>query len=170
MKRLPRDQEKELADQARLLKAWRAWHAEQLANAIAGTHGTIIAELMTLLDRLELNSAAALLDFMRRSDWSSVSYDTRLTVLHHINDRITRRRAAQSPSHRLYEVLRTMHHGAALRLHDDGWALSTGMLVDADIANVLITGPRIAPVDYALFAETPAQTWRWVGTDLVCVK
>jgi hypothetical protein len=53
-----------------------------------------------------------------------------------------------------------MHHGAALRLHDDGWALSTGMLVDADIANVVIAGPRIAPVDYALFAETPAQTWR----------
>jgi len=44
------------------------------------------------------------------------------------------------------------------------------MLVDADIANVVIAGPRIAPVDYALFAETPAQTWRWVGTDLFCVK
>ena len=51
-----------------------------------------------------------------------------------------------------------------------GGALSTGMLVDADIANVVIAGPRIAPVDYALFAETPAQTWRWVGTDLLCVK
>jgi hypothetical protein len=61
-------------------------------------------------------------------------------------------------------------NGAALRLHDDGWALSTGMLVDADIANVVIAGPRIAPVDYALFAEPPAQTWRWVGTDLFCVK
>jgi hypothetical protein len=92
MKRLPRDQDKELADQARLLKAWRAWHAERLANAIAGTHGTIIAELMTLLDRLELNSTAALLDFMRRSDWSSVSYDVRLTVLHQINQAITRLR------------------------------------------------------------------------------
>ena len=71
---------------------------------------------------------------------------------------------------RLYEVLRAMHHGAVLRLHDDGWALITGMLVDADIANMVIAGPRIAPVDYALFAETPAQTWRWVGTDLLCVK
>jgi hypothetical protein len=49
-------------------------------------------------------------------------------------------------------------------------ALSTGMLIDADIANVVIAGPRIAPVNYALFAETPAQTWRWVGTDLLCVK
>jgi hypothetical protein len=34
MKRLPRDQEKELADQARLLQTWRAWHVEQLADAM----------------------------------------------------------------------------------------------------------------------------------------
>ena len=47
---------------------------------------------MTLLDRLEPSSAAPLLAFIRRSDWSSVSYDTRLTVLHQINDRITRMR------------------------------------------------------------------------------
>jgi hypothetical protein len=44
---------------------------------------------MTLLDRLELSSAAALLDFIRRSDWSSVNFDTRLTVLHEINNSIT---------------------------------------------------------------------------------
>src|SRR6516162_2094827 len=31
MKRLPRDQQKELADQAQLMRAWRAWHAAQLA-------------------------------------------------------------------------------------------------------------------------------------------
>ena len=42
-----------------------------------------------------------------------------------------------------------MHHGAALRLHDDGWALSTGMSVDADVAKVVIADPRIAAVDYA---------------------
>lgn len=45
---------------------------------------------MTLLGRLEPSSATPLLAFIRRSDWSSVSYDTRLTVLHQINDRITR--------------------------------------------------------------------------------
>jgi hypothetical protein len=90
MKRLPRDQQKELADQARLLRVWKAWHQERLDDALAGTHGATIAELMTLLDRLELNSAAALLDFMQRSDCSSVSYDTRLTVLHQINQAIER--------------------------------------------------------------------------------
>ena len=96
MKHLPRDQEKEIADQARLTRAWKAWHREQLAGALAGPHGATIAELITLLDRLELSSAAVLLavllDFIRRSDWSAVSYDTRFTVLHHINERITRMR------------------------------------------------------------------------------
>jgi hypothetical protein len=92
MKRLPRDQQKELADQARLTRAWKARHREQLEEALAGAHGAQISELMALLDRLELSSAAALLAFIRRSDWSSVSYDTRLVVLHEINDRITRMR------------------------------------------------------------------------------
>jgi hypothetical protein len=92
MKRLPRDQEKGLADQARLMRVWKAWHAEQLDDALAGAHGATIAKLMTVLDRLELDSAAALLDFMRRNDWSSVSYDVRLTVLHQINQTIARLR------------------------------------------------------------------------------
>jgi hypothetical protein len=34
----------------------------------------------------------ALLDFIGRSDWSAVSFDTRLVVLHEINDCITRMR------------------------------------------------------------------------------
>ena len=53
-RRLPRDQEKELADQARLVREWKAWHAEQLADALAGAHRATIAELMMLLDRLEV--------------------------------------------------------------------------------------------------------------------
>jgi hypothetical protein len=92
MKHLSRDQQKELADHARLLRAWKAWHREQLDEALAGPHGALVSELMTLLDRLELSSAAALLDFVRRRAWSSVSWDTRLTVLHEINNRITRMR------------------------------------------------------------------------------
>jgi hypothetical protein len=92
MKRLPHDRQKELVDQARLTRAWKARHREQLEEALAGPHGAQISELMALLDRLELSSAAALLAFIRRSEWSSVGYDTRLVVLHQINDRITRMR------------------------------------------------------------------------------
>jgi hypothetical protein len=91
-RRIPRDQQKELADQARLLRAWRAWHQEQLEEALAGAHGAVIAELMIQLDQLELSSAAALLACVRRTDWSTISYDTRLTVLHQINQAIMRLR------------------------------------------------------------------------------
>ena len=45
--KLPRDQEKELADQAQLTRAWKAWHREQFAETLAGPHGATIAELMT---------------------------------------------------------------------------------------------------------------------------
>jgi hypothetical protein len=92
MKRLPRDQQKELADQARLLRAWKAWHREQLDEALAGPHGSTIAQLMLRLDQLELSSAAVLLDFMRRTDWNEVSCDARLIALHQINDAICRLR------------------------------------------------------------------------------
>ena len=39
MKHLSRDQQKELADHARLKRAWKAWHREQLADALAGPPG-----------------------------------------------------------------------------------------------------------------------------------
>ena len=41
MKHLPRDQQKELADHARLMRAWKAWHREQLDEALAGPHGAL---------------------------------------------------------------------------------------------------------------------------------
>jgi hypothetical protein len=66
---------------------------------------------------------------------------------------------------RCFEVLRAMHRGAALHFYGGAWTLNTGMSVDADVAKLVIADPRIAPVDFALFAEMPAQTWRWVGTD-----
>jgi hypothetical protein len=68
MKRLPRDQAKELADQARLLRAWKQWHQEQLDEALAGVHGAQIAELMVQLDWLELDSAVSLLASIQRTD------------------------------------------------------------------------------------------------------
>ena len=91
-RRLPRNQKKELADQARLVHKRKAWHAEQLADALAGAHGATIAKLMLLLDQLELSSAAVLLASVQCTDWSAVSYDTRLTALHQVNQSITRLR------------------------------------------------------------------------------
>jgi len=50
------------------------------------------------------------------------------------------------------------------------WALTTDQPVAAAAAKVVIADARVAAVDFALLAETPTQTWRWVGTDLFCVK
>ena len=61
MNRLPRDLEKS-RDRARLLREWKAWHAEQLDAALAGEHGALIAALVKLLDRLDLRAAAVLVD------------------------------------------------------------------------------------------------------------
>jgi len=36
--RPPRDQQKELAGDARLLRAWHAWHREQLDEALDATN------------------------------------------------------------------------------------------------------------------------------------
>jgi len=35
---------------------------------------------------------------------------------------------------------------------------------------VVIADSRVAAVDFALLAEIPARTWRWVGTDLFTAK
>ena len=72
-------------------------------------------------------------------------------------ERLNRRRR------RLFQVLRAMHRGAALHFCGGTWTLSTGMSVDADVAKLVITDLHIVPADFALFAEMPAQTWRWVG-------
>jgi hypothetical protein len=87
---LSKDQK--LAETGKLTRAYKQWQREQLAEALAGAHGATVAELMSLLDRLELNSAAMLLDFMQRSDWNAVDHNTRLTILHEINQAIGRMR------------------------------------------------------------------------------
>jgi hypothetical protein len=92
MKRLHRDQEKELADQARLLCAWTQWHAEQLAEALAGPHGDVVVNVISVLERLGMGSAAELLGRVQRTEWSTVSDNVRTTVLHQINQMITRLR------------------------------------------------------------------------------
>jgi hypothetical protein len=91
---LSKDQK--LAETGKLTRAYKQWQREQLAEALAGAHGAVVAELMALLDRLELSSAAALLACIQHTDWSSVSCDTRLTVLHQVNATITRVRERNS--------------------------------------------------------------------------
>jgi hypothetical protein len=83
-------EEKKLADDARLLRTWRAWHREQLAEALVGLHRDVLGRVMAQLK--ELKSARELVNAMAAEDWSVVDEDTRLIVLHQINEAIAKLR------------------------------------------------------------------------------
>jgi hypothetical protein len=85
-------EQKKLADDARLMRAWRRWHHEELAEALAGPYGPMVERLAFMLKTLELASSPLLLAYIRGVDWATVDYRTRLTVLHEVNSAITRLR------------------------------------------------------------------------------
>jgi hypothetical protein len=88
-RRLSRDRQQELADDARLLRAWREWHREELQDAITGPHGAMVERLAFILKELTLESAPLLLAYIRGVNWAAIDYRTRLTVLHEVNTAIT---------------------------------------------------------------------------------
>ena len=85
-------QDKKLADDECMLRAWRAWHAEELTEALTGPHRQVLEPLMQLLKNLDLHSSNALVDFIRAHDWSAIDAQTKLVVLHEINSAITKLR------------------------------------------------------------------------------
>jgi len=76
-------EQKKLADNARLLRWWKAWHREQLEQALDGMHGDIMRGLMAQLK--DLRSARELVDFISARNWSRVDANTRMIALHEIN-------------------------------------------------------------------------------------
>jgi hypothetical protein len=89
---LSQREKKRLEDDARLLRAWRNFHQEELTVAIDGAHGSVIARLMEILRTLELASGPVLLEFIKARNWHTVDAHTKLVVLHEINRAITRLR------------------------------------------------------------------------------
>jgi len=61
MGRRKSEKDKELADNARLLRAWRHWHREQLEKALNGLHASVMTRLMAELKNL--HSARQLVAF-----------------------------------------------------------------------------------------------------------
>jgi hypothetical protein len=82
--------DKELQDNARLLRAWKAFHRAQLEEAVAGVHHDVFEHLMAELKAL--HSARELVAFISAQDWSAMDDDTRAVVLHAINTAICRLR------------------------------------------------------------------------------
>jgi hypothetical protein len=98
MKRDKTAKEKELADNERLLRQWRKWHHERLAEILAGPHAVIATQVVTFLRIIELtpSTANALLELMRGQCWADVEADTRFELLHLINSTITDMRTKSS--------------------------------------------------------------------------
>jgi hypothetical protein len=95
---------------------WRAWHREQLEDALIGVHRDVMQRLMAQLK--DLRSARELVAFIEAQDWATVDADTRLTALHEINTTIMRlrERMGQEPiddalpgeSLRAYQLIRNI--------------------------------------------------------------
>jgi hypothetical protein len=75
-----------------MLRAWTHWHRERREEALAGPHGALVAELFAALHELTVKDGAKLVAFVRAQDWSHVKADVRFTLLHEINNAITRLR------------------------------------------------------------------------------
>jgi hypothetical protein len=90
MKRQRTAQEKKLADDARLLRAWKKFHREERETVLAGPHGVVLAELFRMFKNLQHVRPAQLIGFAAAIDWVVIDYNTKLTVLHEINAAITR--------------------------------------------------------------------------------
>jgi len=81
--------EKELADNARLLRAWKKFHREERDAVLIGPHAATLAELFRMFANLAHVQPAQLIGFVGAINWASIDYQTRLTVLHEINNAIT---------------------------------------------------------------------------------
>jgi hypothetical protein len=103
-RRIKRDEDREGAEEAYLLRNWHGWHRAEREAVLAGPHGPMFERLLFMLRSLELRSATVLLAFVRGVDWARVPGETRLIVLHEINSAVTN--------------LRTRH---GLAPFDDGW-------------------------------------------------
>jgi hypothetical protein len=95
MKRRRTAEEQKLADDARLIRAWKKFHREEREAALAGPYGVMLAELFRMFENLSCVSPTQLLGFARSVDWAGIDSSTRLVVLHEANTAISRFREAR---------------------------------------------------------------------------
>jgi hypothetical protein len=88
-------EQKKLADDARLLRAWRKFHREEREAVLAGPYSVTLGELFRMFANLKHVQPAQLIGFIGAIDWAAIDYQTRLTVLHEVNAAITARRNRQ---------------------------------------------------------------------------
>jgi hypothetical protein len=89
------ERERKLADDARLLRAWKKFHREERDAVRAGPHGVVLAELFRMLENLSRISPAQLVGFAQSIDWAAVDFNAKLVVLHEANVAICKLRERQ---------------------------------------------------------------------------
>ena len=67
-------EQKKLADDALLLRAWRAWHRDERDTVLAGPHGSMLTELFRMVANLKHVRPSQLIGFVRSIEWSSLDY------------------------------------------------------------------------------------------------
>ena len=83
-------EQKKVADDARLLRAWKNFHREEREAVLAGPHARTLGELFRMFSNIECVKPVQLVGFIGAIDWSVIGYETRLTVLHEVNTAITK--------------------------------------------------------------------------------
>ena len=76
----------------RMIARWRAWHREQLDDALAGPHGDVVRPIIALLADLTPQKMLALIELLRAQDWRLVDANARFIILHEINSAVTQLR------------------------------------------------------------------------------
>src|SRR6266481_4799341 len=89
MARPKSEKDKKRDDDNRLLRAWKKFHHEEREAVLAGPHGAVLGELFRMFENLQHVKPSQLIGLMRTIDWTTVSYDIKLTVVHELNSAIT---------------------------------------------------------------------------------
>ena len=90
MKHRSTAQEKKLADDARLLRWFRAFHREEKAAVLAGPHARTLVELFRAFSAIEHVKPVQLIGFINAIDWGGIDHQTRLIVLRELSTAIVR--------------------------------------------------------------------------------
>jgi hypothetical protein len=80
--------------EAKLLRAWQAWHNDARKTILAGQHRDMFERLLYILEGLRLDSAPLLLAYVRGVDWPAIDTATRQAILHEISSGIIKLRIA----------------------------------------------------------------------------
>jgi hypothetical protein len=89
MKRRASEKNKKLADDARLVRAWKKFHREEREVVLAGPHGAVLNELFRMIVNLKHMQPAQLIGYAQLIDWAAIDYNAKLVVVHELNSAIT---------------------------------------------------------------------------------